>query len=183
MRRKIGLFILSLWMLFGSIVILNTRIHGDIGLAELLKSNYISLIAIVAMIIGFVHYLQFNYFIAGSKNIPSQIVEIENINYEHLTFLTTYIIPLICFDLSVNRYVILLPLLLLAIGTIYIKTNLYFANPTLALLGFHIYRVKTHTMKDIVIITKSTLKVGDWINTISLDNDIYYAKLQKTRKA
>lgn len=186
MKHKIGLFILSLWMLFGSIVILNTHIpnhiEGNSRLLEFLKINYITLIAIIAMLIGFVSLFQFNYFIAGSKNIPLQIIEIENINYEHLTFLTTYIIPLICFDLSISRYTILLPLLILAIGAIYIKTNLYFANPTLALLGFHIYRVKTQTKKHIIIITKSKLNEGDWINTISLDNDIYYAKLNTNNK-
>lgn len=187
MRHKIGLFILSLWMLFSSIVILNIHIpsynEGNSLLVEFLKSNYVSLIAIIAIIIGFVNLLQFNYFIAGSKNIPLQIIEIENINYEHLTFLTTYIIPLICFDLSVNRYSILLPLLILAIGAIYIKTNLYFANPTLALLGFHIYKVNTQTKKNIIIITKSILDEGDWINTISFDNDIYYAKLNSKHKS
>lgn len=185
MKHKIGLYILSLWLLFLSIIILNTHhpeyCEGKADLLEFIFANLISVTSFIAMLLGAFHFLRFNYFISGTKDVPSQIIEINNINYEHLTFLTTYIIPLICFDLTIDRYAILLPLLILGIGVIYIKTNLYFANPTLALLGFHIYKVDTLTKKSIIIITKSNLNKGDWVDTISLDNNIFYGKLNTKR--
>jgi hypothetical protein len=85
------------------------------------------------------YYWRFDYKIAGSMSIPVTIVSVEDINYEHLTFLTTYIIPLICFNLTSARYLIALGFLLIVIGAIYVKTDKFYANPTLAILGFRLY--------------------------------------------
>ncbi len=50
-----------------------------------------------------------------------------------MTFLTTYIIPLVCIDLTKIRYVIVLVVLLVLIGFIFVRMDLYCGNPTLLL--------------------------------------------------
>lgn len=101
-------------------------------------------------------------------------------NYEHLTFLTTYIIPLICFDLSQIRYVIVLFVLIFIIGIIYIKTDLFFANPTLALLGYHIYKIdaksKSKEFDQIIVISRSFIKKDQEIKLKLLDDNIFYGR-------
>lgn len=59
---------------------------------------------------------------AGVTNPPYEIESIKNENYEYLTFLTTYIIPLICIDLTKIRYVFVPGVLLVLIG-IYLYQN------------------------------------------------------------
>ena len=106
----------------------------------------------------------------------------EDANYEHLTFLTTYIIPLICFNLTSVRYVIALFVLLIVIGIIYVKTNKFYANPTLAVLGFKLYTAtinKKNAPIKATIITRSTITNGSNIRYIELDNNVYYARKAK----
>ena len=106
--------------------------------------------------------------------------KIENIDYEHLTFLTTYIVPLVCFNFVDTRYQLVLIILLVVIGVIYIRTDLFYANPTLALLNYRIYRVdgkfKDGIRENIVLISRKTLEVNQRVDYIKLDNRIYYAK-------
>ena len=108
------------------------------------------------------------------------MTKIESINYEHLTFLATYIIPLISFDFESFRQMIVLGLLLVVMGVIYIKTDLFYANPSLALLGFYIYKAngsfKNGIRDNIVIISREKFIIGQKVSYIKLDDRIYYAK-------
>ena len=73
-----------------------------------------------------------------------------------------------------------LGLLLVVMGAIYIKTDLFYANPSLALLGFHIYRAsgnfKNGDREDLVIVCRGRLSVGDKVGYIKLDERIYFAE-------
>ncbi|WP_461643943.1 anti-phage protein KwaA [Labilibaculum euxinus] len=191
MKRKIGLYILSLWLLFFFVIVVTIDIPISfdsnskfIGFNVLLKSNYVAIVSFLFLVIGTIVYFKFKYDLEGSTNIPFEIKKIESVNYEHLTFLATYIIPLICFNLSSVRYLIVLLLLLIAMGVIYIKTDLFYANPSLALLGFHIYKVdgsfKTGTKENIILLTRIRLKEQQKeqqkVSYIKLDDRIFYVK-------
>ena len=143
MLRKVELYILSLWLLFLFIIIINidipTCFHAGcsfIGFDRLLtQGNIISMIAFMFLIVGIISYFRFDYDLKGSGDIPFQIIKIESINYENLTFLTTYVIPLVCFNFVSGRYLIVFVLLLILIGVMYVRTDQFYANPTLALLN------------------------------------------------
>ena len=88
--------------------------------------------------------------------------------------------PLVCFELSEPRYVIVLAIILFVIGIIYIKTDLFYANPTLAILQFRIYKVSgkfrnNEFRNDIVLITIDKLIEKDYVEYIKIDKHIYYA--------
>jgi len=85
------------------------------------------------LIIGLYSFLDFSKQLKGATQIPFKITKIEGIDYEHLTFLTTYIIPLVCFNFIDLRYQTVLVALLVLIGIIYVRTDLFYANPTLGL--------------------------------------------------
>lgn len=116
---------------------------------------------------------------SGTRQMTYAIVEIENKESEHLSFLTTYIIPLICFNFESNRYVIVLLLLLIIIGIIYIRTDLYYANPTLAILGFRIYKVKLErndiSKSNVILISRKKLFLRDFVSYKKLDEKIFYS--------
>lgn len=185
--KKFELYIVSLWLLFFLIIVVTADIpicYGEncnfIGFSSLLSRNIIPLLSLLFLLIGVFSYLRFDYRVSGSKKIPSRIDKIEDLNYEHLTFLTTYIIPLICFNLSSARYVFALVFLLVIIGIIYVKTDKFYANPTLAVLGYRLYKAtitsRTEARENVVLITKERLTKNDQIRIIDLDENVCFAR-------
>tara|TARA_R110002110_G_scaffold147129_2_gene337343 strand:- start:42061 stop:42645 length:585 start_codon:yes stop_codon:yes gene_type:complete len=186
-RRKIDLYILSLGLLFVFFIIITASIpfcSGNnclfVGFKELLSRNYIATASFTLLIYCVYAYKRFSFDLKGATDLPFEIKKIEGINYEHLTFLATYVVPLISFDFDSLRQMVVLSLLLIVMGIIYIKTDLFYANPSLALLGFHIYRVdgdfKTGLKEGIIVISRGRLKQDQRASYIKLDDRIYYAK-------
>lgn len=188
MKRKIGLYFLSLWLMFALVIIITLKIPMYfeanwmyVGTLQLLKMNIIPIICLIALLIGAISYYDFWFRFQGTSQIAFKITKIENIDYEHLTFLTTYIVPLVCFNFDNIRYQIVLMILLVIIGIIYIRTDLFYANPTLAILRFRIYKVSGDFVREekrsnIILITRENFQIGDEVKYIKLDERIYYAK-------
>lgn len=187
MYRKIGLFFLSLWLFFILTIVITVNIPlcfskscEFIGFGYLFSENIIPLICLFCLIIGLYSFFDFSKKLKGATQIPFKITKIEGIDYEHLTFLTTYIVPLVCFNFVDNRYQIVLVILLVVIGIIYVRTDLFYANPTLALLNYRIYKIngefKDGVRENIVLISRSKLENNQRCDYIKLDNRIYYAK-------
>lgn len=187
MIRKVGLYFLSLWLLFLLIFIITEDIPfywGNdwefVGFKYLLINNYVPILCIFSLIIGGLSYYDFNHLIKGTPELSFQITEISNVDYEHLTFLTTYIVPLVCFNFESIRYKIVLAILLVIIGAIYIRTDLFYANPTLAILQFRIYNVSGsfrngQTRNGIILICREKMLQNDRVKYIKVDERIYYA--------
>ena len=178
---------MSLWFLFFLIIVVTADIpicfdnkYEFIGLSNLIKINVVPFIALSFLLLGVIFYIRFGYRISGSKKLPSEITAIEDMNYEHLTFLTTYIIPLICFNLTDTRYIISLFILLIVIGVIYVKTDKFYANPTLAILGYRLYKVslksRTTAKDNIIVISQDRLAISDQIRTLDLDEKVCFGR-------
>lgn len=186
-RRKVDLYILSLALLFLFIMIITFNLTslpfclaGDVGWWRLLLDNYLPLISFVFLLYSFYAYKRFDFDLEGATDIPFTVTKIEGINYEHLTFLATYVVPLISFDFQNGQQMVVLVLLLMSMGAIYIKTDLFYANPSLALLGFHIYRADGHfkngDRQGIVLISRARVVEGQKAAYIKLDERIYYVR-------
>ena len=186
-RRKIDLYILSLGLLFIFFVIMTIEApinpfdyKNEKHWLTLFCSNKIPLISMLLLAYCFYVFKKFDFDLKGATDTPFEITAIESINYEHLTFLATYVVPLISFDFGSGRQMIVLFLLLVVMGVIYVKTDLFYANPSLALLGFHIYRAdgnfKIGKRKGIVLISRGRLLGSQKVAYIKLDDRIYYVK-------
>lgn len=194
MTRKIGLYFLSLWLLFILIIVITIKIpfcsskeSSLTGFTFLIKTNIIPSLCLVSLIIGCFSYTDFKFQIKGTPELSFKIKDVENIDYEHLTFLTTYIIPLVCFQFENLRYIIVFVILLIVIGSIYIRTDLFYANPTLAILQFKIYRVNGEfrngeTRNNKILISKDKLCKDDRVKYFKLDERIYYASKVNTNE-
>ena len=68
-------------------------------------------------------------------------------------------------------------LLLIIIGAIFVKTNLFYKNPTLALLGYKLYKVDTEKSNNLIFISKADLNLGDIVYHIHLHNNVYFVKI------
>ena len=185
-RRKIDLYILSLGLLFIFFFIIAVESPASFCFkdAESWKSlvmiNPLPVTSIFCLFYCLFAYRRFDFDLKGTNEIPFEVKRLENINYEHLTFLATYVVPLISFDFGKGRQMIVLALLLVVMGVIYIKTDLFYANPSLALLGFHIYRASGHfkngEREGITLICRERLVENQRVSYIKLDEKIYYVR-------
>lgn len=186
-HRKFDLYVLSLGLLFVFFIIIAIQFPTqsfdfksiDSWLA-VVKSNPLPIASLFGLGYCVIAFFRFRFELNGATDIPFEITKIENINYEHLTFLATYVVPLISFDFSSNRQLLVLALLLIVMGVIYIKTDLFYANPSLALLDFKIYKVdgsfKNGNREGIVLISRDRLFEGEKVSYIKLDDRIYYVR-------
>jgi len=153
MLQKLEFYIISLFFLF--ILLFINRVPVDfssnyvfVGFCALFTTHLLVTLCAVLMILGIIFFFKFQYnFVNGSSLLPIKVKEIENLNFESITFLATYIVPLACIDLDKDRSALMLIIILVLIGWIYIKTNLFYTNPTLAILGYHIYKIGSITNK------------------------------------
>lgn len=181
---KIGMYLLSLWLLFVLIFVnkvsidlcLDCKFANKQELFEIASTNVLPLICIGLLLVSVACYFRFRYLIAGAQDGPLCIESIEDKNAEHLVFLATYVVPLVGFGLDNVRQMINLGITLFLLGALYVRTNLFYANPTLALLGFRIFNV---TFKDgpAILIANTVLEKGDAVNVLKLDRNIYFATL------
>ena len=156
-------------------------------LFDLILNNLTPIFCFLSLLIGLFSYLDFNFQLKGTPELSFKIIEIENIDYEHLTFLTTYIIPLVCFQFENFRYVTAFIIILFVIGAIYVRTDLFYANPTLAILNFRIYKISGEfrngeSRQGKILITKDKLSKNDRVKYFKLDERIYFATKSKTNE-
>lgn len=184
---KFGMYLLSLWLLFILIIVnkinieicLSCRFANTNEILKILENNILPLSCIIFLSISFIFYFYFKHLINGAKNGPYEIIDIEDKSSEHLVFLATYVIPLVGFSLDDIRQIINLYITLIILGAIYIRTNLFYANPTLSLLGFKIYSAKIHIEdkdKWVILIARDNFEINDGINIYQLDKKIFFAK-------
>ncbi len=187
-KRKIDLYILSLALLFIFFFIITINVPfclpsedcKFVGWKQLLTQNPIPIISALVLLYCIYAYKKFDFDLNGATDIPFEVTKVEGINYEHLTFLATYVVPLISFDFGSGRQMIVLVLLLIVMGIIYVKTDLFYANPSLALLGFHIYRAdgdfKNGKREGVILIARERVELGAKVSYIKLDDRIYYVR-------
>lgn len=101
-RRKIDLYILSLGLLFVFILIMTVQFpEGVIDLRHLsswwrfVSLNIFPAIIFLCLCYAVFAFFRFDFDLKGATDIPFEVTKVESINYEHLTFLATYVIPLI----------------------------------------------------------------------------------------
>ncbi|MBV8659829.1 MAG: hypothetical protein JO142_18575 [Burkholderiales bacterium] len=187
---KVGMYLLSLWLLFVLIFVNKIDINLCFGckfatwaeLRTIVTKNYLPLFCVVALVISLAFYAAFARIIRGAKDGPYAVVEIEDKSADHLVFLATYVIPLLSFGLETPRQVISLVITLSLIGAIYVRTNLFYANPTLSLLGFKICTVKFkqcgtgEPTGSAVLIAREDIELGANVNMLGLDKNIFFAR-------
>jgi hypothetical protein len=150
----------------------------------LFGSNVVPTVSLLFIIFGAVFYWRFNYIVEkGSKDSPMTITTIEDLYFENLSFLITYIIPLVGFDLDSNRNRLMLFLVLFLIGWFYVKANIFYTNPSLAVLGYRIYKIDAsraakagpaETVTNMIVIVRGRLRKGDVIFPKTLDDNILF---------
>ncbi len=177
---KVKMYILSLWLFFVLVIIASVDLSGmdnDFDLLNFVSQNIISVICLVFIVLCVIIFIEFRYKLKGTSQLPAKTSSVKNINNEYLAFLTTYIIPFVMVDFQSERKTILLFILLIIIGVIYVKTNMFYSNPTLALLGYRIYEMDTNAQNiSGTFISPDTINDGQKVRYIRLDKNVFFAR-------
>lgn len=146
--------------------------------SELISHNKVALTFFTLCVLSVGLYLRFRFKLRAGGDKVAKIISIEDKNYEHLSFLATFIIPLSCFNLRDTRSLIIVGLLLIVIGAIYVKTNIFYKNPALALLGYRIYFVEVsdakNTTQKYTLLSRAKLTENEDIVFRKLDSNIVH---------
>ena len=190
---KINMFLLSLWLLFVCLIVMTFKLPSDFNafdidcLYSMVKNNPVSLGCILILIYLYFIYKYFKYraFDGSGSGANIAILQCESIEYENLAFLTTYIIPLAGIDVNTTRGLIIVLILLIAVGIIHAKTDRFYTNPTLSLIGFRIYKVvlSDNTGLSRIAISVEKLSVGNSVNIKHLSGKkIYLLSIRQGEK-
>lgn len=174
------LFISSYFPLYIFLLILNIdsynstkklqQFHIIFFLSSMLICIVISIISLIAIII--------------SKNGTKKLI-IENVERPDdtiLSYIMTYIIPILTVNNMDNYQIAVNILLFILIGYLYIRLNLLYLNPLWSMFGYISYRVNNDT----VLITnykivdlKNKLKNNQSIKGFYMANDIFITKKER----
>lgn len=180
-RFKIIFYFISLWLLFllGAISSLTICENGHfIGVENLLKRNIFAIILLLLSIVSLALTKVVDHSTKGTLCPSYEVASVENENYEVMVFIATYIIPLVCMNLAEVKSFVVFSLLVITLGIIATKMDLYMANPALALLGYRLYSIKVNDKSDksYFVITKKSIKQNDHIEWKELDTDRWYIR-------
>jgi len=148
-----------------------------LSISQILKNNLLSLIMVGISLLSLVYYLIFIKVnaTAGFRN-PKKVIRIKNSGVEYLSYLATYIIPFIGLKFDTWNNLLATSLLFVVIGFIYTKTNLLYANPTLALFGYYIFQVTFEDGEERAVISKGKLKKNNSYKYKELNDELYFIK-------
>lgn len=185
--QRVAFYMLSMAFLFVIVGFLCMdipfEIGGDfIGMPQLWdKCKFGVYIIIISVLIEYVVYSFLKK--SWNKNSPELSVKIihkENLNYNILNFIASYFVPLVSFNyIKLNHWIVLF-LLLIIIGIIFCNSNGFYNNPTLALLGFRLYKTQIETQKiekkekkeSLIVICNRKLSEGDNIQYVMLSDGV-----------
>lgn len=131
--------------------------------------SFIVLLILIAISFGSLILLK-----AGTGNRKKAIENLERPDDTVLSYIMTYIIPLVANeDSSVEVYIVNI-LLFILIGYIYLRLNLIYLNPLWAMFGHIVYR---DSNKDIIItnLSRESLRNKKVLYGYYLSNDIFVA--------
>ena len=169
MTRTI-MFISSYFPLYIMIIILY---FSKITKAFLEKNILIIVFATLMLILIFISVISVTLLKLGKGNREKVINNLENPDDTVLSYIMTYIIPLINGNNSKEVYIVNI-LLFVLIGYIYLRLNLIYLNPLWAMFGYIIYR---DANKEIVItnISREVLRHKEKLKGYYISNDIFVA--------
>lgn len=158
---KISLFLASYFplYLFMEVKLYNIERTPQENFCDNMILNIVIVLFFIVGLIG-IFIIEYNdNYIAIGDNL-SKITPVENISVENLSYIMSYIIPLIS-NLESKRILIINLLLFIIIAIIYIKNNLVYLNISLMVLGYSIYRNNSNE----ILISKNTIE--DILNNLA----------------
>jgi len=144
-------FLSSFSPLFGVFALLDSLGNGSVSLA-------CAIIAILGALVPFAMIP-----IIKSRISPTRLVVSSSQirDGDTLAYVATYLVPFAALHATSGRERAALVVFLLIIATIYIRSELFYINPFLALLGYRLFQVTTPLGASVVLIARRRFLAGD----------------------
>lgn len=142
------------------------------------------LIIVVSSIIEVCIYYLFNHVCTMEAGEESEIIdELEDKNFELISFVTSIFLPLISFQYNQLSHWVVTVLIVLLIGYIFCHSDGFYTNPTLAIFRCRLYKVKLgnqrqgegQSSRDLTILSTSELQAGDRVRCVKLSAKVSFA--------
>jgi hypothetical protein len=95
--------------------------------------------------------------LGAAKGIASQEMAVETVQSrdgDALAYVATYLVPFAAINATTAREQGALALFLVLIAVLYVRADLFYINPLLAVFGYRLYQIVTPTDASVVLITK-----------------------------
>jgi hypothetical protein len=161
---KLVLFLSSYTPLFLIMAVKYGLSHHRFGVSMILLS--------IASIAGLVIFLR----VAGTIGSDRLVVEkISGKDTEAMSYIVAYLIPFLDIKIDDPANYLSLLVLFLVVAVLYIHSNLIYINPTLNLMGYHLFEIEIEGGKSAALLTKRTfVERGRQIAAISLGEQILF---------
>ena len=134
-------------------------------------------------IISAIFFLYFKFIVSFGKNGGYTISEMKENKEAGLEFFLTLILPLIIGDLNEWQNMISFLIYLIIIFILLMKTDWFYKNPILTILGYHVYEILFERNNDIrdkcIIISATSLEETDTIEYKTITPNILFVKKLK----
>lgn len=124
-------------------------LYGDFGILLRMWTNqyfgvlWVSLFSILWIISGMISLWQFkDVHFSGFVDAGDKVAIEEELTESGVLFFMTFVFPLLLDDITTLRGFMLFSGTLILIILLMLKTNLYYQNPILTILGYKVYRVR-----------------------------------------
>lgn len=189
-RMKLLLFFSAYFPLFLILCVKNNTIFANVGLYWQTKTFWMLLIPLfLSVISSFIFVMFFLFQFNKSSDDEFELLSYADTAPQSISYILTYIIPFLDFNLG-NRFDILcIYILLFIIGLIYVNTDMIYTNPLLYALGYNAFDVELKDSegdesKAILVVKnkqKFTIFTGDMINTSLINNNYKNLLLFKSK--
>lgn len=193
MLHKILLYISSMALFFLIVFILSFSPCENVSQATKYCDVSICVVrwcSLSLLIIGMLYFAYMEFIKKTSSfNQSIEITSFDSHSYENLSFLASYFMPLVSFNLLYLSHTIVMILLVISIGVIFVQSGKYYTNPTLALFGYRVYSVTGMTKglskeerKEVtyMVIVRGKLSDGTWLGTLKIEEGFYYSKISQS---
>lgn len=185
--EQVKLYILSLMFLFLVVFIISFNFEPIMLSIEYRKfcysifyDNWLPILMLLILVYCNQVRREFNHKLAGNASDSLKVKSCNKEDYEPLTFLATYIIPFFGFSFDSPNRLLAYFVLIVVIGVMFIRTEKYYANPTLSILGFKLYRADLvdgeQEYKSVVVITKDKIIEGQTISYKFISENVCFAR-------
>lgn len=176
---KVALFLSSyipLWIIFAGFLVVDTK-YGFWTLAPkdnlLVVSAFVILLSVILGSLAIVGFLIWNTK-RGKDPKPIIVKEKEEATSDYLLYVVSYMIPFVVENFLDYPRLYALTVMMITIGVLYIRANLFHVNPTLNAFGYMLYKVSDFDNNKYSLLSKKTsIKKNDSIDVNSINQVIY----------
>lgn len=108
------------------------------------------------------------------------LIDIEKLPDAGVTFFMTYVLPMAMDDLNTLRGITVFIILIVMLFALMWKTNLYYQNPVLTILGYEVFSFKFETTqsdeyknKECIGITRGNVEIGNTIKRQKISDNVF----------